>query len=184
MVGWSGVPNLFAVLPVHTSTAGAPACLGEHLLLSSRTLHRARLTGVAATRWPLVSLLCPQPAPCTHCITMCLTAKGIFFFYTKLWLLVCDSDPRSAFVAEKHQQVFQRSCFFRFLSLFSLDLPFLSYLSCMQTHAKKTLPLLSAPARAHYYIPISVHMQGWEVMSETREGLGQRSCEGWTCYTS
>lgn len=110
--------------------------------------------------------------------------RNFFFFYTKLWSLVCDSDPRSAFVAEKHQQVFQRSCFFRFLSLFSLDLPFLSYLSCMQTHAKKTLPLLSAPARAHYYIPISVHMQGWEVMSETRESLGQRSCEGWTCYTS
>lgn len=125
---------------------------------SAQSLACSSLTGVAATRWPLPPLPWLQAAPCTHCSPMSLTAKGIFFFFfcTKLWWLVSDSDPRSAFATDK----VSREAVSRFLSVFFglllFVLPF-----CMQTHARKILPLLSAPARARYYIPTSMHMQAW-----------------------
>lgn len=110
--------------------------------------------------------------------SQCISSQRNFFFYTKLWWLISDSEPRPGFLAPN----VSREAVSPDFSLFSLYFPFLSYLSCMQTHAKKILPLLSAPARAHSYILTSVQTQGWIGSRGWNQGRSgpETSCERWT----
>lgn len=137
-MGQSGVPSLAAVLPIHTSRAGlgkhccsAPGCCTEPGL---QQLHRCGCHPVASANsaWPSACSMHPLRP------NMLNSQRNFFFFYTKLWWLVCDSDPRPAFLADKGSREVVSPDF----SLFSFDFPFLSYLSCMQTHATKILPYL------------------------------------------
>lgn len=165
---WGSLVFPTLLLPMHTRKSLCPSFFREAFAAwlwdAARNLACSSLSRVAASQWPLPPLPCLQPAPCTHCSHMCLTAKGFFLIQSSGgWSLIQIPDLPLQQIRCPEKLFLQISLYFLWTSPFCP-----TFLACRHTPRRsRDIPRINqdciVKATTIYYPCLLYYRNEWPV---------------------